>query len=312
MRAAGRHGIMKAAVFEGLHHRLEPVRRRRHLQRPGAVQLDLTRRQAAGPQLVLQPADPQRVGAAVGQPVGDKVAAEALVALRRTNRPRRRQRDAATGIAGEPLQAVQAPAIAVGASLGGSRADVRPAMQLGRPGAAAQCVAIRARQLGQVGIPHGGGRDPVEHIGDGAGHRHRTVRRDVRLGQQVTHGERKQMRRLAGEGQADRAAAIGLRMANLVERIEHHSAQRRPVPVVGLEARRGVTISVGGLLVQPAAHPGTEVVEPVLMRGEHVRCQARQQAVQVRIDSEEIQPVRFLRQGDHDLGSPITAARGSA
>ena len=306
--AGGGHRVVDAAVAERRHHRPEPARRRRHLHRVGILQLDLPGREPARAELLLQPPDPVAVGRPVGAARRHQVEAQASAAAGRPLRPGQGERQPAVDVAGEPLEPAEHDAF-VGAprnGLGG--ADVAAALLLGDPGAAGGCRAVHAHEGRQMLIPHRLRREAVEHMGDRAGERHRTVDRDVGLREQVAHRERQ--REGAGLGpvvEADDAALVDLAVDRGIERIVADDRARAPAIVQGFENRRREAVGVVRLLVDDAGHPAAEAAQPLgIVRAEPGRA-AAQQSLQVPVApvgvaSKSAVPVRHGRATFCDAG----------
>ncbi len=306
MHPGGAEGVVHPAVFQRLQHRLEAVRRRCHLDRPGAVQHGLAGGEAAGADLVLQPANGEAIRRAVRQHRRHQIAAQAAGALGRSARPGGGQRQPGPGIAGEPFQPGQAPGRAVRLRHRGGGGDVGAAMQFGGPGAAGQRLAVHPGQQRQPSAAHRIRRQPVERPGDGAGQGHRAVQRHIGLGQHAAHDEGQQMRRpLRHEGEADDAAAIGVGVAGAVFGVQHHPADRRAGAVMAFEPGRGVPAGVVGLRLHRLADPGAELGQPVAEARQQVGAAPGQAALQVAVGGEQVQAADGRRQLDRSGLGPV-------
>ena len=261
---AGRsHRVVDAAVAERRHHRPESVWRRCHLHRVGVLQLDLPGREPAGAELVLQPPDPVAVGRPVGPARRHQIEAQPAAAARRTLRPGEGERKPAIDVAGEPLESVEHDAAIRAACRGRGGADIAAALLLGDPGAAGRCSAVHSHERGQVGVPHRLRCEPVEHVGDGAGERHRTVNRDVGLCEQIAHREGQHVGApLWAVVEPHDAPLVDLAVNRRIERIVADHRAGAAAFIQGFENRRREAVGVVRLFVDGGRHPAAETAQP--------------------------------------------------
>ena len=294
LQPGGGHRVVDTADLQGFHHQLEALGRRGDLERDGVGEVDLARRHAAGAELVLETADPHRVGAAVLEPSRHQIEAEPGRAVRGAQRARGRQGEAAIDVADEPFQAVQPHAAAFDAGHGRGRADIAAAMVLGRPGAAGQRFAVAADELMQVLVAHRRRGVPVQHVGHGRGHGHRAMQGDVRLREQVAHrigdGERGGVASIV---EPDHPAPVGLARDRLPGRVVHHLVGERSVAAVAPEQGRPVAVGVFRRGVDRAADPRAErrkMPAPSLQGG---AVDAPQDVAEIGVGLEEVEAAGF-------------------
>ncbi len=75
------------------------------------------------------------------------------------------------------------------------RADIATAMKFRGPRPAGECLAVHPDELRQIPIADLFRRKPVEDIRNRASHGHRTMKGNIRLGQQITDREGDRVRR---------------------------------------------------------------------------------------------------------------------
>ena len=242
-----------------------------------------------GAELVLQPAEAQRICRAVFQGQRHEIEAEASRSRARTLGPRGRQREAAIGIAGEPFEAGQAMVIALPPRHRRRGADIAAAMLLGGPGAAGEGRTIPPRQQRQIALPHRRRAVAREDIGDGPGHGDGAMQRDIRLGEQIAHGEGQQ----EGGGrlaivEPDDTAAIGLARDRLPAGVLADAIGQAAIGRIGLQDRARMAVGIGGGRIHLAGDPGAEARERGAPRLEAGPEGPRQRALQIDVGIEEV------------------------
>ena len=158
----------------------------------GAAELDLAGRQAARAELVLQPADAIAVGRAVRKQAGHEVETRAPCCRAARLGTGGHQRDIGDSVAAKPFEAGELDAIA-----GRPRHSRCRPMSLPPCRSVAQVAPVQARpswriRSGRYRSRSAGGAKSTEDISDGTSQRGRAVQGDVRLGQEVAHGEGQQ------------------------------------------------------------------------------------------------------------------------
>jgi hypothetical protein len=233
------------------------------------VELDLARRDAACPELLLEPADRVAVGRAVLQRPRHEVEAQPRRAVGRALGPGQQHDRRPVDVRAEPLLAADLdPAVAQVAGRAVDRAaQVRAAVPLGQEHRAVDGVGdVGGPEPSQQALPHVRRGIGVHQAGDAAGHAQAAHHPRVGLGQQVA-------RRPVNDARRGAAPLAGLGL-------EPRRVPRPPQRGLGVE-RRGV-VGQGVDLVGPpvvahqlgrvgvdrvrgpgdrAAHQGAEVVE---------------------------------------------------